>query len=153
MVSNFAPPEKSFVITPDFTVKVMVNTPGPEDEYRLLNSRSLHEDFRSGPGALMQRNTQSLSPAGQSGRDEPAIRLMRVMEQGARRNRHLVIASLAPQNASPHPPHFHFLAARTYEALRPTQCRKIVTARFFCGETVAKLQDRPRIVMHGTKCA
>lgn len=53
----------------------MVNTPGPEDEFRFLNAQRFTEEFRSGPGALMQRNSQSLSPARQAGRDEPSIRI------------------------------------------------------------------------------
>jgi transposase len=57
-----------------FTSRIKVNTPGPEDECRSLNARRLNEEFRSGPGALRQRNSQSLSPASQAGRDEPSIR-------------------------------------------------------------------------------
>jgi hypothetical protein len=73
-VNNCAPPKFFIVNNLIFTCTIAVNTPGPEDEYRFLNARRLTEDFRSGPGALMQRNSQSLSPASQAGRDEPSIR-------------------------------------------------------------------------------
>src|SRR5271167_330530 len=69
-VNNFAPPEKTAVNNRTFTRRVGVNTPGPEDESRCPNVRRFREDFCSGPGALMQRNSQSLSPVGQAGRDE-----------------------------------------------------------------------------------
>ena len=73
-VNNFAAPKKFTVNNSSFTPKIKVNTPGPEDEYRAPNARRFTGDFRSGPGALMQRNSQSLSPAGQAGGDEPSIR-------------------------------------------------------------------------------
>jgi hypothetical protein len=73
-VNNFAPPKIFDVNNFAFTRIVQVNTPGLEDECRYLNARRLSRDFRSGPGALMQRNSQSLSPASQAGRDELAIR-------------------------------------------------------------------------------
>ena len=73
-VNNCAPPKILIVNNLIFTCTIAVNTPGPEDEYRFLNARRLTEDFRSGPGALMQRNSQSLSPASQADRDEPSIR-------------------------------------------------------------------------------
>src|SRR5882762_4460120 len=73
-VSNFAAPKNLAVNNSTFTRTVQVNTPGPEDEYRYLNARRFSRDFRSGPGALMQRNSQSLSPDSPTGRDEPAIR-------------------------------------------------------------------------------
>ena len=66
--------EKMTVNNPTFTRIMPVNTPGPEDEYLGLNARRFQEDFRSGPGALMQRNSQSLSPARHTGRDELSIR-------------------------------------------------------------------------------
>jgi hypothetical protein len=73
-VNNFAA-QKNFVVNNfTFTHTVQVNAPGPEDECRFLNARRLRKDFRSGPGALMQRNSQSLSPASATDRDEPAIR-------------------------------------------------------------------------------
>jgi hypothetical protein len=72
-VNNFAPPKRFKVNNSTFTRRIKVNTPGPEDESRALNVRRFTEDFRSGPGALMQRNAQSLSPASQAGRDEPSI--------------------------------------------------------------------------------
>ena len=73
-VNNFAPPKKFAVNNSTFTRTIQVNTPGPEDEYAALNARRFSVDFRSGPGALMQRNSQSPSPAGPTGRDEPPIR-------------------------------------------------------------------------------
>ena len=73
-VNNCAPPKFFTVNNFIFTCTIAVNTPGPEDECCFLNARRLTEDFRSGPGALMQRNSQSLSPASQAGRDEPSIR-------------------------------------------------------------------------------
>jgi hypothetical protein len=73
-VNNFAPPKKFAVNNLIFTGSIKVNTPGPEDESRLQNARRFTGEFRSGPGALMQRNTQSISPARQEGRDEPSIR-------------------------------------------------------------------------------
>ena len=73
-VNNFAPPKKFTVNNLTFTRTIQVNTPGPEDECRFQNARRFTGDFRSGPGALMQRNSQSISPARQEGRDEPSIR-------------------------------------------------------------------------------
>lgn len=73
-VNNCAPPKLFTVNNFIFTCTIAVNTPGPEDECRFLNARRLTGDFRSGPGALMQRNSQSLSPASQAGGDEPSIR-------------------------------------------------------------------------------
>jgi hypothetical protein len=73
-VNNFAPPTTFTVNNLIFTRSIMVNTPGPEDECRLQNARRFTGEFRSGPGALMQRNSQSISPARQEGRDEPSIR-------------------------------------------------------------------------------
>lgn len=73
-VNNFAPRKNLAVNNSLFTLTIEVNTPGPEDECRCLNVRRFTEDSRSGPGALMQRNSQSLSPASQADRDEPAIR-------------------------------------------------------------------------------
>src|SRR5665213_2977586 len=73
-VNNFAPPKRFTVNNVIFTRSIQVNTPGPEDESCCLNARRFTEDFRSGPGALMQRNSQSISPARQEGRDEPSIR-------------------------------------------------------------------------------
>ena len=74
-VNNFAALKKFTVNNLTFTRTIQVNTPGPEDECCALNVRRFTGDFRSGPGALMQRNSQSLSPARQEGRDEPSIRL------------------------------------------------------------------------------
>src|ERR1041385_1287257 len=73
-VNNFAAPNNLAVNNSTFTRTVQVNTPGPEDECQDLNARRFSVDFRSGPGALMQRNSQSLSPASLTDRDEPAIR-------------------------------------------------------------------------------
>jgi hypothetical protein len=73
-VNNCAPPKLFTVNNFIFTCTIAVNTPGPEDECCCLNARRLTGDFRSGPGALMQRNSQSLSPASQAGGDEPSIR-------------------------------------------------------------------------------
>jgi hypothetical protein len=81
-VNNFAPPKRITVNNLIFTRSIQVNTPGPEDELRLLNARRFTEDFRSGPGALMPRNSQSISPARQEGRDEPSIRIS--VHQGPR---------------------------------------------------------------------
>jgi hypothetical protein len=75
-VNNFAPTKKMTVNNSTFTRRIKVNTPGPEDEYENLNVRRLTVEFRSGPGALMQRNPQSLSPASPTGRDEPSIRVL-----------------------------------------------------------------------------
>jgi hypothetical protein len=74
-VNNFAPPKKFAVNNLIFTSSIKVNTPGPEDECSWQNARRFTGEFRSGPGALMQRNSQSISPARQEGRDEPSIRL------------------------------------------------------------------------------
>jgi hypothetical protein len=82
MVNNFAPPKKIAVNNSTFTRSIQVNTPGLEDEYLTLNARRFSAEFRSRPGALMQRNSQSPSPAGQAGRDEPSIR--RSILQGPR---------------------------------------------------------------------
>jgi hypothetical protein len=64
-VNNFADAKEFPVNNSIFTARLSVNTPGPEDESRFLNVRRFTEDFRSGPGALMQRNSQSLSPTSQ----------------------------------------------------------------------------------------
>jgi len=81
-VNNFAPPKKLKVNNLTFTRSIKVNTPGPEDECCLQNAQRFTGEFRSGPGALMQRNSQSISPARQEGRDEPSIRIS--IHQGPR---------------------------------------------------------------------
>jgi hypothetical protein len=73
-VNNFAPSKILIVNNHPFTATVKVNAPDPDDEFVTLNARRLTQEFRSGPGALMQRNSQSLSPAIKVGRDEPSIR-------------------------------------------------------------------------------
>jgi hypothetical protein len=65
-VNNCAPPKNFTVNNSTFARRIKANTSGPEDEYRFLNVRRFTGEFRSGPGALMQRNSQSLSPARQA---------------------------------------------------------------------------------------
>jgi hypothetical protein len=56
-VNNFAVAENMICERLPFRQK-MASTLGPEDESLILNARRLLTEFRSGPSALTQRNTQ-----------------------------------------------------------------------------------------------
>jgi len=71
------------------------------------------------------------------------------MEDRPRRDRGLVAASAAHQEASRGGPAAAGRALGTTEPRRPSQLSQVGPARTFCGETLLELGKDPHIVLHG----
>src|SRR5229473_4438834 len=82
---------------------------------------------------------------------EPHLqRLPRILENGSRSGRSLVIALAALPQGGTYRPRLAVPAAGTPKTFRPTQLQQILPTRLLRREPRLELLYRPRIVVHGT---